>query len=106
MFLVPCNTVLDNAYIAGFAKIFGTYDKDIIKQCQFYCGATPLCGIIDLRRLNFLNGIRKNGSNAISLLFEVDVKVEFSVFLLSTHCPKSVSVIIGKILYGPTLLIH
>ena len=71
-------TVLDNAYIAGFAKIFGTYDKDIVKQCQFYCGATPLCDIIDLRRLNFLNGIRKSCSNAISLLFEVDGKVEFS----------------------------
>lgn len=70
--------VLDNAYIAGFAKIFGTYDKDIIKHCQFYCGATPLRDIIDLRRLNFLNGIRKNGSTAIRLLFEVDGKTEFS----------------------------
>ena len=28
---------LDAAYNAAFAKIFSTYDNNIIKHCQYYC---------------------------------------------------------------------
>ncbi len=48
---------LENAYSQAFFKIFATFDKNIIKQCQFYMGLLPIELLIDLRKLNFLNGI-------------------------------------------------
>ena len=44
---------LENAYSSVYSKIFATYDKDVIKQCQYYCGYMQLCDIIDTRAITF-----------------------------------------------------
>ena len=33
---------MENAYSQAFFKMFNTYDKHIIKQCQFYMGCLPM----------------------------------------------------------------
>ena len=39
---------------AVYSKIFKTFDKIVIMQCQFYCGYLSLPYDLDLKRLNFL----------------------------------------------------
>ena len=39
---------------AVYSKIFKTFDKIVIMQCQFYCGYLSLPCDLDLKRLNFL----------------------------------------------------
>jgi hypothetical protein len=51
---------LESAYSAAFAKIFGSFDANVIRDCQFYCGALPLCFQIDLKRMNFLSNLAKS----------------------------------------------
>ena len=35
-------TKVESAYSAAYAKIFGSYDLTVIRQCQFYCGSLPI----------------------------------------------------------------
>ena len=44
---------LENAYANVFYKIFNSYDKKIITQCQFYTGCLPMHLLLDLRKLTF-----------------------------------------------------
>ena len=48
---------LDLAYSRAFMKIFSSFDKMVIMQCQYYSGYLPLKQLCDLRRLNFLSNI-------------------------------------------------
>ena len=50
---------LEAAYTAAFAKIFGSYDRSIILNCQFFCNYMPMIYRIDLKRMNFLYGLQK-----------------------------------------------
>ena len=50
---------LDAAYNAAFSKIFSTYDKNIIKYCQYYSYKLPYSLTIGIRRLNFLVSLSK-----------------------------------------------
>ena len=38
---------LENAFDRAFMKIFGTFDKTTIRQCQLYLGVLQLCYEID-----------------------------------------------------------
>lgn len=40
-----------------FAKIFGSYDKDILKYCQYYMGSLSLHLLVSAWKLNFLSKI-------------------------------------------------
>jgi exonuclease III len=71
-------STLESAYSAAFAKIFSTFDKDVIRQCQFFCHASPLCDIIDNRRLKFLYSMGKSNNLAIQFLYEVAGKAELN----------------------------
>jgi hypothetical protein len=42
------------SYNAIFVKLFSTFKRDIIEQCQFYTGFLPLQYLYDLMRMNFL----------------------------------------------------
>ena len=77
--------VLDNAYMQAFAKLFGSFDKSVLKNCQFYCDSAPLCDVIDLRRLKFLHGLKSRYALSIRLLFEVCGIVEFNDLLNKHH---------------------
>jgi hypothetical protein len=49
---------LDHPYIMVFHKIFGTYSKSIISQCQYYTGCLPMQYLVKLRKLCFLNNMK------------------------------------------------
>ena len=44
---------LDSVYNTAFAKIFTSCNKNIIRNCQFYCVLLPFNLRIDIRRLKF-----------------------------------------------------
>ena len=44
---------LNSAYDAAFAKIFTSHDKNIIRNCQYYCGLLPFNLRIDIKRFKF-----------------------------------------------------
>ena len=60
---------LDYAYNSIFTKIFNTFDREVIKLCQYYTGHMPLGYTIDLRCLQFFNAIRSLASSPAKLLF-------------------------------------
>lgn len=76
--------VLESAYSAAFSKIFNSYDKNVIKQCQFFCNTSPLCDIIDNKRLKFYHGISKTKNVSLRILFLTSGQQEFNM-LLSKH---------------------
>jgi len=44
---------LDNPFNMVFNKLFGTFDKSIIKSCQYHCGYLPFSLLHDLKYLRF-----------------------------------------------------
>jgi hypothetical protein len=60
---------LENAYRAAFAKIFHTFNNDIIVNCQYYCNMLPLSYIIDIRHLNFYNCLQTTSNDYLKLHF-------------------------------------
>ena len=62
---------LDVAYNAAFSKSFSSFDKNVIRCCQFYCGAMPLSLMIDVKRLFYscLTLIRNDVVHGLYLLF-------------------------------------
>ena len=45
---------IENAYNQVFFKIFQTFDKELVKQCQYNLGYLPMRLLLDVRKLNFL----------------------------------------------------
>ena len=70
--------VLEAAYTAAFFKIFKTYDKQVVRQCQFFCGCLPLCDIIDKRRLSFLLKMPTLPNLMLSMMFSNSAKMELT----------------------------
>ena len=52
-----CRNSLDFAFHSLFAKIFKTNDANTISTCQYYCGYLPASQLLDLKIINFFNGI-------------------------------------------------
>ena len=75
---------LDAAYNAAFAKIFNSFDKSVIRNCQFYCGVLPLSLRIDIRRLQFYVKLSATRSDSLRGLYLLSGKHEFDG-LLSKH---------------------
>ncbi len=76
--------VLDSAYNAAFFKIFKSYDKQIIKLCQYYCGCFPLAYVIDKRKISFLWNFVNLSNSILSLLFMISGRFELDK-MLSKH---------------------
>ena len=56
--------ILDHPWSRIFEKIFGTFDKNIVKQCQYNCGHSSIHLKYSLRTMSFLQGI-KTSTNII-----------------------------------------
>ena len=66
---------VDSVYDAAFAQIFTSYDTNIIRNCQFYCGLLPFNLRIDIRRLKFyakLNSIQNNSVRGLYIMCYVE----------------------------------
>ena len=51
-------STIDFVYSTIFFKIFNVKENRTIKQCQFYSGCLPTSYRLDLKKYNFLNGIK------------------------------------------------
>jgi hypothetical protein len=51
-----------------FSRLFKSFDKNVIRCCQFYTSYLPLSYIIDLRRLNFCLKIKSCSNTLMRLL--------------------------------------
>ena len=73
---------LESAYTAAFAKKFSSYDKFVIRNCQFFCGVLPMCYRIDIKQLQFYANLNKTSNESVHALFIKFGKREFSELLL------------------------
>jgi len=62
---------LSHPYTMVFHKIFGTYSKTIISQCQFYTGNLPLDYLYKFRLLCFLKNLPNLSNNTIDFLYKL-----------------------------------
>ena len=72
------NSTLNNiSYVfnAVYTKLFGSFDKSVIAQCQWYCGYLPLCYDIDLKKMHFLNNLL-SGSSPASIVFKREANID------------------------------
>jgi len=52
-----------------YTKLFVTFDKSIVAQCQYYTGQLPLTYMLHLRFLNFLAGLKFLGDSPARQLY-------------------------------------
>jgi len=62
----------EHAYSAAFMKIFKTFDKKLVEQCQFYMGQLPIEYKIVFKQLKFLSQISNSNNSLFSCLFRSD----------------------------------
>jgi hypothetical protein len=72
---------LEAAYNAAFAKIFASFDKNVIRCCQYYCGAMPLNLRTDIKRLKFYCNLNVTRNESIHGLFLLFGQLEFARLL-------------------------
>ena len=58
----------EHAYSLAFIKIFKTFDKAVVQQCQYFMGQLPLELKIVSRQLNFLMSLHKSPNNLCKIL--------------------------------------
>ena len=66
-------------YSAIYSKLFKTFDKTIIAQCQLQFGYLPLVFELDLKRLNFLHKLSLTEESPASLLFNLVAKDDLTM---------------------------
>jgi hypothetical protein len=60
---------LENAFKTAFAKIFSTFDKTVILNCQYFCGVLPLCYTLDCRMFQFYSSLINSCNECVKLHF-------------------------------------
>jgi hypothetical protein len=70
------NASIDNAYSNAYMKIFYTFDKNVIRSCQFYFGYLPMELEIGLRSLNFLSKLLKCKTNLINQVLDIKADIQ------------------------------
>ncbi len=69
---------LTYAYNAVFVKIFKTFDREVIRNCQFYSGILPATLAYDLGRVRFLANLRERDDSPAGFLWRVVGSSELS----------------------------
>ena len=57
-------------------KLYGTFDKQIVQQCQYYVGCLPLSATLDIRQTEFLSKLPLI-ENATNELNEIAKRYDF-----------------------------
>jgi hypothetical protein len=72
-------TRIENCFKSVFTKLFYTYSKEIIVNCQFYTGCLPLNIVLDLRKLCFLRKLSnmQETNFIVNFLFKTVASDEF-----------------------------
>src|ERR1051325_4670823 len=58
------------SYNSVYMKLFSSFDKTVLKLCQFYSGQLPVNYIADLKTLNFYAGLSALCSSPANVLFK------------------------------------
>jgi len=61
---------LENAFRTIFVKLFSSFDKIVISNCQYFCGVLPLHYTVDMRVYIFFNGLPNNSNDCIKFHFQ------------------------------------
>ena len=69
---------LDNLLINVFAKIFKTFNRDILHSCMFYLNCLPLRYVYYNRRYNFLHKLSKSDNSVLMTWSRVFGKIELA----------------------------
>src|SRR5271165_3878920 len=83
---------LNSAYDAAFDKIFTSYDKNIILNCQFYCGLLPFDLRIDIKRFKFYYKLSSIQNDSVCGLYMLCGKQEHDNLLKKHNLSMSDSV--------------
>jgi hypothetical protein len=59
---------LDSPWMRSFEKLFKTFDKHVIKQCQLYSGYLPLLHLYALRTMSFIDCLKQSENIMLSIL--------------------------------------
>jgi hypothetical protein len=76
----------EHAYSQAFSKIFNTFDKNIILQCQFYLRMLPIEFKIMSRKINFLKNIATSKNFTLQAVYQGDKELEKICNKLSHNC--------------------
>ena len=88
---------IDNAYNAAFAKIFSSFDKNVMRGCPSYnCGALPLYLRIDIKRLKFYCNLNATCNDSVRGLFVLFGQIEFNRLLRRQYLENTGNVGIWK----------
>lgn len=68
---------LNNPFNMIFSKLFGTYDKSVIKSCQLYCGYLPFNLLLDMKILRFYRKFINLDNSIVNQLFSINGMHEF-----------------------------
>ena len=78
---------LENAFCTVFAKIFSTFDRNVLLNCQFYCGILPLSYTIDLRIIEFLKSLSTSSNDCIQFHLERSGKLASNILFKKYNIP-------------------
>ena len=65
----------ENAFALAFMKVFKTFDKKIVENCQYYMGQLPIELKIINKQLNFLVNLDKSTNNICKFLNKENVNL-------------------------------
>jgi hypothetical protein len=61
--------IVENAVNTVFAKLFSSFDKVVIQNCQFYCKFLPVIYSMDIRTFEFCKELSNHSNDSLRLLF-------------------------------------
>ena len=60
---------LDHTWDRSFMKVYMTFNKEIIQQCQYYGGFLPVSLLLDIRKTDFLSRLHFSENNLLIFLY-------------------------------------
>jgi hypothetical protein len=60
---------LESVFSLAFVKLFGSYNNDTIRLCQYYTRSLPICYRIDQKKIQFLMKISKSNNSVLKAIF-------------------------------------
>ena len=77
---------IEHPWTRTFMKLFSTFDINIVKQCQHYCGSLPITYQYALRKMSFLLSLNMIDNNLLNLIADMNNITEISVIAAKFNC--------------------
>ena len=81
---------IESTFSNVFSKLFNTYDKSVIRECQLHCHVLPMSYSIDKRKINFLCNLSSVCNNVLYTFYNIFgkkelVKLAHTLYLLQVN---------------------